>query len=110
LRSNHNTDLSGAKAGVTGIATRSQFEAATCSLGGHGTLASTSYNAMYSKKASAMYLSHKVFSSTGDGIALTEAYLYETVSGTTRVLRTIWTNISASNKTLNCYGELAVLF
>ena len=91
LRSNKTVEMAGAKAGVTGIATRSPIEATTASLGGHGSLGSTSYNAIYSKVGSALNLSHKVFSAAGDYIALTNAYL--TLTGpSTRVLRTEWTN------------------
>jgi len=108
FRSIHTTESAGGKAGVYGIANRSSIEASTVSLGGHGTLGSTSYNAVYSKAGAALNLSHKVFDSTGNYIALTNAYL--TLTGpSTRVLRTVWTNYSASYKTLNAWGEIGVL-
>jgi len=108
FRSIHTTETAGAKAGVYGIANRSSIEASTASLGGHGTLGSTSYNAIYSKAAAALNLSHKVFDSTGGYIALVNAYL--TLTGpSTRVLRTEWSNYSASYKTLNAWGEVGVL-
>jgi hypothetical protein len=110
FRSSNTTAEGGGKAGVVGIATRNQFDASTCSTGGHGTISSSSYNAVYTKRASALNLSHKVFASTGADVSLTEAYLYETVPGTTRVFRTVWTNYSAGLRTLNCWGEVAILY
>jgi len=98
----------GAKSGVIGIATRSQLEASTVSVGGHGSITSGAYNAHYSKKAAAQNLSHKVFDSAGNYISLTNAYLYAT-GASTRVLRLVWTNYGASYKTLNCWGEVQVL-
>lgn len=108
LRSNHTIELSNAKAGVVGIATRSSLQASTFSVGGHGTITSTAYAAFYSKVASALNLSHKVFDSAGADIALTEAYLTAT-GPSTRVLRLTWTNYSAGNRTLNVWGELGIL-
>lgn len=107
LRSNRTVEL-GAKAGVVGIATRSQLEASTMSVGGDVSITITAYAAIYSKVASAMNLSHKVFSSAGDDIALTDAYLV-TTGPSTRVLRLVWTNYGASTKTLNCWGEVGIL-
>jgi hypothetical protein len=98
----------GGKSGIIGIATRSSLEASTVSLGGHGTISSGAYNASYSKKAAALYLSHKCFDSTGGNLALTDASLVAT-SGSTRVLRTTWTNFAASYKTLNVWGEVQVI-
>jgi len=108
LRSLHSTDQGGGKAGVTGVAGRSSLDAATVSLGGHGTLASTSYNAAYSKAGGALYLSHKVFDASGNLVlALRDAYL--TLTGpSTRVLRTEWTNFGSGYETLNCWGEFMV--
>lgn len=108
LRSNHTCGEGSSKSGVIGIATRSQFEASTVSLGGHGTISSGAYNASYSKKASALNLSHKIFSSAGDDIALTDAYLYAT-GPSTRVLRLVFTNYGASLLTLNCWAEIQVI-
>lgn len=108
FRSNHTVAEGGAKAGVHGIATRSSLETTTFSLGGHGTMTTTAYNACYSKKAAAMNLSHKVFSSGGDDIVLTDAYLY-LVSASVRVLRTTWTNYGGSVYTLNCWGEVQII-
>ena len=109
FRSPHVTELAGGVAGVVGLATRSQFDAATASLGGHGVIATTAYNATYAKAASALYLSHKVFNtSPGICIALTEIYL-ATTGPSTRVLRTIWTNFCAGYEVLNVQGEILVL-
>jgi hypothetical protein len=109
LRSGHTCSEGGGKAGVHGVATRSQLEATTFSLGGHGTIATSAYNACYSKRASAMNLSHKVFSAADtESLALTEAYL--TLTGpTTRVLRLVWTNYGTTVDTLNCWGEVQVV-
>lgn len=108
LRSAHLTEQSGGMAGVIVVVTRSSLEASSFSLGGHGILVSGAYNAIYSKAAAALNLSHKVFSSGGADIALTEAYL--TLTGpSTRVLRLTWTNYSAGLRTLDARGEL-VLF
>lgn len=108
LRSNRTIALSSGKSGVTGIATRSSLEAATAGLGGHGTIASTSYAHVYAKSGGALYLSAKIFDSTGASIALTDCYL--TLTGpTTRVLRTTWTNFAAGFRTLNCWAEIILL-
>jgi hypothetical protein len=108
FRSNRTIELAGAKAGLVGIATRSSLQATTASIGGDVLITTTAYAAIYSKVASALNLSHKVFSSAGDSISLTDAYL--TLTGpSTRVLRLYWTNYSASFKTLNCWGELGLL-
>lgn len=108
LRSPHVTEQAGGMAGVTGIATRSSLDAASASLGGSGTLSSTSYNAIYTKASGALNLSHKVFASTGADISLTEAHLVLT-SATTRVLRLVWTNYSFGKRTLNARAEIGVL-
>lgn len=108
FRSIHVTEQAGATAGVTGIATRNMFDTSTVSVGGHGVLSSKSYNAVYTKAASAMNLSHKVFSSLGSDIALTNAYL-TTTGPTTRVFRTEWTNYGYGNRTLHAYGEVGLL-
>ncbi|MGD9156787.1 MAG: hypothetical protein PVG39_00135 [Desulfobacteraceae bacterium] len=109
FRSNHTVAEGGGKAGVHGIATRNQFETTVFSLGGHGTTSITSYNAVYSKVASATNLSHKVFSQADtESVCLTDAYL-TLISGTERVLRTIWTNYGGSIETLNCWGEVQVI-
>lgn len=108
LRSAHLTEQSGGMAGVVVVATRSSLDASSFSLGGHGILTSGAYNAIYTKAAAALNLSHKVFSTGGADIALTECYL--TLTGpSARVLRTTWTNYSAGLRTLDARGEV-VLF
>jgi len=108
FRSALTVDDGGGKAGVSGIATRSQLQTTALSHGGDSTTAMTARNAWYSKVAAALNLSHKVFSSVGDAIALTDAWLYAT-GPSTRVLRTYWTNYGVALKTLNCWAEIAVL-
>lgn len=108
LRSNHTCSEGGGKSGVAGMATRSLLEASTISFGGPGTIATSAYNAIFSKKAGAMNLSHKVFSSVGDSICLTDAYLF-LVSGTERVLRLTWTSYGSFVRTLNCWAEIRVI-
>jgi len=105
LRSAHLTEQSGGMAGVLVVVTRSSLEASSFSLGGHGILVSAAYNAIYSKAAAALNLSHKVFSSGGADLALTEAYLTAT-GPSTRVLRLTWTNYSAGLRTLDARGEV----
>jgi len=108
LRSNLTLELANAKSGVVGVSTWSSLEAATAGLGGHGVITTTAYAHTYAKAAASLYLSAKVFSSTGADIALTDAYL--TLTGpTTRVWRTTWTNFAASYQTLNVWGELLLL-
>lgn len=108
LRSNKSIELANGKSGVVGVATRSSLEAATAGLGGHGVITTTAYAHTYAKAAAALYLSAKIFSSTGVEIALTDAYL--TLTGpSTRVFRTTWTNWAAGYRTLNVWGELLVL-
>lgn len=96
-------------AGVTGVASRISTRTSTASLGGHSSLGGYgSYNCIYSKAGGSLQLSHKVFSSGGADIALTDAWL-EATGPATRVLRTWWTNYSAGNLTLNCWGQIGVL-
>lgn len=109
LRSNRTIAEGSGKAGVIVIANRSQLQATSFSLGGETSTTITAYNACYSKVASALNLSHRIFSSSGNYIALTNAYLYETVAGVTRVLRLEFTNYGASNYTLNCWGEVQII-
>ena len=107
LRSAHLTEQAGGMAGVIVVATRSSLDASSFSLGGHGILVSGAYNAIYTKAAAALNLSHKVWSTGGADIALTEAYL--TLTGpTTRVLRLTWTNYSAGLRTLDARGEVTL--
>lgn len=108
FRSNRTVELSNAKAGVTGIATRSSLDASTFSAGGNVSIGQTAYGAIYTKVGAALYLSHKIFDSAGADIALTDIYLTAT-GPSTRVLRTTWTNFSAGNRTLNVWGEVGVL-
>lgn len=109
LRSPWVTEAAGGNAGVTGVATRSSLDTTTASLGGDGTLSSTSYNAIYTKAAGALNLSHKVFNAgAGNTVALTEASLVQT-GPSTRVFRTQWTNYGASLETLSAYLELGLL-
>jgi len=107
LRSPHVTEGAGGCAGVTGIADRNSLNTSTVSIGGHGTLVSASYNAIYSRAGAALNLSHKVFDSTLS-VSLTNACLVAT-GPSTRVLRLEFTNYSASNQTLSVYGEAGLL-
>lgn len=108
IRSNRTIELANGKSGVTGIATRSSLDAATAGLGGHALITTTAYAHTYTKASAALYLSAKIFDSTGADIALTDAYLAAT-GPSTRVFRTTWTNFGASYKTLNAWAELLVL-
>jgi hypothetical protein len=108
MRSVHSTEMAGAMAGLVGVFNRSSIEAAVSSLGGQGTLITTAYGAIYTKASGSLYLSHKIFDSSGDNIALTDAYLTLT-SPSTRVLRTTWTNFSAGTVTLNVWASFLVL-
>jgi len=108
LRSNRTIGLDTAKSGVVGIANRSSLHTASAGLGGHGVITTTSYAQTYAKAGGALYLSSKIFDSTGADIALTDAYLTAT-GPSTRVLRTTWTNFAASYKTLNAWAEILVL-
>lgn len=107
FRSANTTAEGGGKAGVIGVANQNSLHTTTASLGGHGSITITAYNAIYSKRAAALNLSHKVFDSAGADISLTAAYIIE-VTGTW-YLRTEWTNYSAGNRTLNVYGEIQLL-
>jgi len=109
LRSSKSVEEGDARAGVTGLASRNQFYTSTASLGGNGDLGSAAYNAIYSKAAGALNLSHKVFNTeAGYYVSLTDAWLVAT-GPATRVLRTYWTNYGGSIYTLSCYGEVGVL-
>jgi len=108
LRSNRTIELDTGKSGIVGVATRSSLHAATAGLGGHGVITTTAYAHCYAKAGGALYLSAKIFDSTGNYIALSNAYLTAT-GPSTRVFRTDWTNFAASYKTLNVWAELLVL-
>lgn len=107
LRSSHVTEQAGGCAGVTGIADRNSLNTSSVSIGGHGTLSSASYNAIYSKAGAALNLSHKIFDTTLV-VALTNAYLIAT-GPSTRVFRMEFTNYGASSQTLDLYGEVGLL-
>jgi hypothetical protein len=99
-------------AGLTGVARRNSpyaTDTVVASLGGDAPFAGYgSYNCIYAKAAGSLQLSHKIFSSAGQDITLTDAWI-ETTGPTARVLRTWWTNFGAGNRTLNVWGEVAVL-
>lgn len=97
-----------ARCGVTGIATRSRTHASSMSLGGPVSWPNPSQQAFYAKPGNALNLSHKVFSSGGQWISLSDAWL-EATGPSTRVLRTEWTNYGYAYYTLSAYGEIAVL-
>jgi len=108
MRSILTTAEGGGKGGLNGIATRSSIEATTLSTS--TTLigwATGTYAAVYSKPAGALNLSHKMFSSLGDDISLTDAYL-TLLTPFSRVLRLQFTNYAAANRTLNCWIEAQV--
>jgi hypothetical protein len=107
LRSANLAELSGGMSGCIVVATRSSLDASSISLGGHGTISSAAYNAIYTKVAAALNLSHKIFDSAGADISLTDAYLTLTAPST-RVLRLQWTNYSAGLRTLDVRGEVAL--
>ena len=96
----------GAKAGVTGIANRNILQPATFSH--DGVQAEEHRGAFYAKTGGALNLSHKVFSSLGDDIALSDMYMLLT-SSTTRVLRTYWTNYGVAQRTLSVTGQVQVI-
>jgi hypothetical protein len=96
----------GGKAGLIGVADSNQFRTTCGTIGGHGGLGVTTYNMIYSKAASALNLSDKVFSSAGDAVSLTECYI---VPGSPTVLRTQWTNYGSGLKTLNVWGQIGVI-
>lgn len=109
LRSNRTVAEGGGKSGVIGIATRNILETSCVSIGGYGSIAQTAEAAVYTKKASALNLSHKIFDTPAHGyISLTDAWLQAT-GPSSRVLRTYWTNYSASNLTLQCWAEIGVI-
>lgn len=109
LRSPRTVAEGSGKAGVVGIASRNILETSCVSIGGYGGISQSAEAAVYTKRASAQNLSHKVFDGTlGGNVSLTSMWLNLT-GPSTRVLRTFWTNYSASNKTLKCWAEIAVL-
>jgi hypothetical protein len=106
LRSNENTQPGfGAKAGVIGIATIKYLEASVVSFGHKGAV--STYAAIYAQAAYALNLSHKIFGSVAESVALSDAKLVD--SGGHRYFRTTWTNYSAGYSTLQCWGEVGVI-
>jgi hypothetical protein len=98
--------LGGGKGGVTGIACEYSTKASVASFS--GAFPASQYNAIYAKPAASANLSHKQFSAAGDYIALSDIHLYA-ISGTEKVLRTVWTNYGSSVYTLNVWGEVHVI-
>jgi len=97
----------GGKAGICGIATRNQTHASSIVLGGYGSIADTAMNTIYTKPGGSLYLSDKMFDSTGSDISLTDIWLTLT-DPATRVLRTTWTNFSTGLRTLNIWAEIEI--
>lgn len=106
FRTNKPLMLGGAYAGLTGIATSTSIDAVCFSHS--GVFAGNSYNAIYAKRGGAVNLSHKMFSSTGIEICLTEAHLY-LVDASTKVFRTVWTNYGSGYSTLNVWGQVHII-
>lgn len=95
-------------AGCAGCATRNSYEAASVSIADWSQFPIHQVQAFYAKRASALNLSHKVFTSSGQYVSLSDAYL--TLTGpSTRVFRTLWTNYGASYYTLTAYGLVGVV-
>lgn len=109
FRGPHRTEQGLSRAGVVGLATRNQLGASSMSVGGWKQIPIASDYAVYTKPAGAINLSHKVFTASAEAICLTDAWIYETVPGTTRVFRTYWTNYGVAQYTLNAYGEIAIV-
>lgn len=107
LRSNRTVQNGLAKAGALVIASATQFAATGMTLAGAGSITSTAYNMVYSKAASAINLTDKIFSSTGNDIALSQAYL--TGGAGSRVLRLEWTNYNFTAQTLNVWAEVSLI-
>lgn len=108
LRSLHTVAFASGKAGAIGIATDNTIEASCMSVGGHASLASTSYNAVYTKPSGASLLTHKVFDQSNNmTVALSDAHLV--TSGSGRYLRLAFTNYGAFFETLNVWGEIGVI-
>lgn len=98
----------GARAGCFGVCSSNSLRTSTYNTGGHvPSIIFGNYSQVYSKVASALNLSDKVFSSAGDYIALANAFI--TTSGPNRVLRFEWTNYGFSTLTLNVWGEIAII-
>lgn len=96
-----------AKPGVCGVANEDYNGATVVSMGGWTDKITTAYNAVYSRPGGAINLSHKIFTSAGQYISLTLAYVVTTPSG--KVLRLEFTNYGAAIYTLWCKGEVQVL-
>lgn len=98
----------GGKRGGRWMVTRVQYlEATGLSMGGPTAWQSGSYPGIFSKVASSLDLSHRIYTTAGQFVALTDAYLAATGS-TTRVLRMTFTNYGAAYHTLTAYGSIVV--
>jgi hypothetical protein len=97
-----------ARPGVIGVASRDSDGASTVSVGGPTSTAITAYCAAYSRPGGAANLSHKIFTTSGWYVSLTNAYLVA-IGPSTRVLRLEFTNYGGSNYTLWCKGEIQVM-
>lgn len=106
FRSNKTVEKDSAKAGCTGVANRSVVQAASFSH--DGVISNPAEGAFYAKTSGALNLSHKVFSSLGTDVALSNIWLEQT-GPSTRVLRTEWTNYGAVQHTLNVWGQIQVV-
>jgi len=101
-------ETSQARAGVTGIATRSSIQTSAASIGGWTSITTANKVAFYSKPGGALNLSHKVFTIAGNYISLSDAWIHQT-GPSTRVFRTQWTNYGFSYHTIDVRGEVAVI-
>jgi hypothetical protein len=108
LRSSWQTNDVGGKAGGHWIVTRTAYlDAAGMCIGGPSAWQSGGYFGAFSKPATSIDLSPRVFDSGGN-VALRDAYLAQT-GASTRVLRTSWVNYGASYYTIYAVGEIHIL-
>jgi hypothetical protein len=99
----------GGKRGGRWIATRTAWlEATGMSFGGPTNWRSGSYVGAFTKITGGTDVSHRIWTTSGSYIALSDVYLPLT-SPTTRVLRMVFTNYGSSNYILTVYGEIEVL-
>lgn len=108
LRSLWRTGMGGANAGVQLVCGRNAFfEATACSMSGPTLWTNAAYGAFYSKGGGSLTLSHKMFTTAGMFVALSEIQLQST-GPSTRVLRLEFTNYGSSDYTLSCWLEAQI--
>jgi len=101
-------DVGGQRGGHWTATRTAWLEATGISFGGPTNWRNGSYVGVFSKVANALDISHRIWTTSGQYVALTDAYLYQT-GPSTRVCRMVFTNYGGSYYTLTAYGQIGII-